>query len=1443
MHCINISSPEFVSLLEETKYTPTVLKAKIATWQSKNGLDKYPTKDNLLTYSDSLEIKKPSKEIIEGYLERAGVDTNALNDTMIDNNLSESRVLDMFQNFIKTIEGKQDYSTLPIEAGDLFVHMLGRDNLYVSKLYDLIQNTTTYKDFLANDALKYNEDIDKIKVEAVGILVGKYALKKEARNENDNETLHNKTVAIANNIVKEVNRLFTESQDKTLMNDIHETFKTHPDFNKASPTIRTQEDKVSDYNALKDYTKPHLVSIKYKTQRTYHADEIAWYQNNFDDVVVSEHLDENKRKYWAIKIPNPVKGDNTYSDDLIIEGVDYVFEQNPELSKIGTQGQYSSYIDTVFPKSINSEIQTLSTTLNLFKDGGVLNLIRKGNRIKEQETYLEVVIGTKEYKGYEGSTTRNYKAIVDVKEEFYRQTSEGEYTYFKIKKPSQILILGSPQDISGFKEYVSNEKVYSDDLEMTERDKKMIESNQMMLTGYDYIDKYVMRWGYEILRLRNNITPANKVKTEAKIFKITERLKELIANPENNIPIIIRTAKEQLAQVKNLIDTFNSEEVKGHENEFYSASMEYLMGWQDISNIFQTVDEYKNDEEKMKEFDLIQIQAQRYQQQLQDLYQEYIVSVFNEGNSSATMEELFSPQVKTNMLESQLLDISTSKLPVLRKLYTYVNRAILSSRLDAGMKSEEIEVEIEKLMLWAERAGKSKKEVWDYFKQTDDKGKATGRYVTKYSIEYYRAFKAAKDKNLFLLENADWVINEAKWKEAQEIMKKEWGEDSQMYWTWFNDNSPHGQASGGAAYGEWVPKDKWIDSRYTTIQKTKELKEFYDYFTEVIEERSAILPVKPKEGMLPEMKAGFLLDMAKYGTKDFYKGLGPAMLDAFKVKSEGVLDKRDRDVESNLPRKNIPVYMMGNTMKADEKSYDLGAVLKSFSAMSYLYEYRAKVEENVLITRDMFKKALEQQEVPGQDIQKKGIFGELLSKAGIGKNKAALAALEYYVDVMIYDVRKEPILITKPNEKGESWSFDKFVGFWNKITRLRGLSLNPFSATTNLFFGVASNLTHAAGSEDFTRADAFWALGKMLGSLSQPNEYKKIEMMLNRFELPRDYSDQTAIGSILSEKVEKGLMFLQTKTEMFNQGQLVLAKLNNIKVDTKAGKVSLFECYKVVKKNGKDRLVWDTEKYGEEQYGLTTDEGFALYENMQQLSKNLHGNYDPSSPIKMKSNDYGQALMVFRSWIPQTFMNRFGSERQDERLGRTFKGRYRSFGAQYKASGNWGKFLLDLSGQVISMHTLGLIKNNSTSKMEKDVDIANMKKNVQEMIFVLDLYLLGLILTGFEPDKKDKKWRTAYNFTLLQIMRTKQDMTFFVSPESQSSIVQNVSPTVKTITDAMAIPGAVYKLMIGDDEIKAGYNKDRSNLGRTVMKFLPATAPIQRMFELGDISDVTTAKR
>jgi hypothetical protein len=61
----------------------------------------------------------------------------------------------------------------------------------------------------------------------------------------------------------------------------------------------------------------------------------------------------------------------------IKEGIDFVFEQNPELAKIGTKEQYSEYLDSVFPNSKLKGIVYHGTSVDsynsILKEGFDLN--------------------------------------------------------------------------------------------------------------------------------------------------------------------------------------------------------------------------------------------------------------------------------------------------------------------------------------------------------------------------------------------------------------------------------------------------------------------------------------------------------------------------------------------------------------------------------------------------------------------------------------------------------------------------------------------------------------------------------------------------------------------------------------------------------------------------------------------------------------------------------------------------------------------------------------------------------------------------------------------------------------------------------------------------------------------------------------------------------------
>ena len=62
---------------------------------------------------------------------------------------------------------------------------------------------------------------------------------------------------------------------------------------------------------------------------------------------------ENNEEIEKVKedILKQFKIEDKETANKIKKGVDFVFEQNPELIKIGTKEQYSEYLDTIFPDS------------------------------------------------------------------------------------------------------------------------------------------------------------------------------------------------------------------------------------------------------------------------------------------------------------------------------------------------------------------------------------------------------------------------------------------------------------------------------------------------------------------------------------------------------------------------------------------------------------------------------------------------------------------------------------------------------------------------------------------------------------------------------------------------------------------------------------------------------------------------------------------------------------------------------------------------------------------------------------------------------------------------------------------------------------------------------------------------------------------------------------
>ncbi len=180
-----------------------------------------------------------------------------------------------------------------------------------------------------------------------------------------------------------------------------------------------------------------------------------------------------------------LKLEKNLEQKVIKQGVAELFESNPELANIGTQQQYSAYLDTIFPDSKikdivyhgsrdgaiekfrNSHFGTYfsyspikSTAFGNFTYKVIVNAKNPLILPKVDATTEEKEIYDKERRDFYNTNLFSideaplYK--YDSAIESSSTTNEG--VQIKIRTPEQIHILGSKDDVIKFKEFVSSKE-------------------------------------------------------------------------------------------------------------------------------------------------------------------------------------------------------------------------------------------------------------------------------------------------------------------------------------------------------------------------------------------------------------------------------------------------------------------------------------------------------------------------------------------------------------------------------------------------------------------------------------------------------------------------------------------------------------------------------------------------------------------------------------------------------------------------------------------------------------------------------------------------------------------------------------------------------------------------------------------------------------------------
>jgi hypothetical protein len=129
-HCVNRSSEEFKALAEQSNINPIVLAAKVSLWQEENGLDNFPTLENILN------VKSGVVELFKSNPELSNIGTQQQYSQYLDSIFPDSKVKDIvYRSGNVTKEEFEDSEHTPTDYMDLGSGLYLSPNKQIAEQY------------------------------------------------------------------------------------------------------------------------------------------------------------------------------------------------------------------------------------------------------------------------------------------------------------------------------------------------------------------------------------------------------------------------------------------------------------------------------------------------------------------------------------------------------------------------------------------------------------------------------------------------------------------------------------------------------------------------------------------------------------------------------------------------------------------------------------------------------------------------------------------------------------------------------------------------------------------------------------------------------------------------------------------------------------------------------------------------------------------------------------------------------------------------------------------------------------------------------------------------------------------------------------------------------------------------------------------------------------
>lgn len=731
-------------------------------------------------------------------------------------------------------------------------------------------------------------------------------------------------------------------------------------------------------------------------------------------------------------------------------------------------------------------------------------------------------------------------------------------------------------------------------------------------------------------------------------------------------------------------------------------------------------------------------------------------------------------------------------------------------------------------------------------------------YVTR--LEGFKAVQKAKFNNLATVKDTN------KYKKSIET----WIDNNDLInsrESWLND-------SNRKKYLEL--KQSVVEANYSTeyrkIQSIKPLKEFYDMWTEKMEQFADILGITNYYDLPPNFIPNIRKDVLEHLSSD---GLHIAagikeMMESFNV--------REEDIYRGTSEKRIPILFTNKFFTKDgkvdnnRKSYDLSKSLRIFGHMAYSYQHMNEIEPKINALKSLIGNPTpEQGGIESTDRMGRRIKGRIqpyLTKEG--RMTETYKLLDEITDCYLYGI--------KFTEKSLIPGMDT-VHFLTKAKN--------YNSVVKLSFAITPALGAYIAGKFGTRFNAKKGIAYTTEQLNhatkiQVTDTKLYQELTKFFDAENDsYLDRavhsqsfSAKNNIISSRTGFAPLRLADK---HITNHILVSMAQNYGVTKDGGIMRL-------NRNGIDNTQYKTilESLKTDEKGNVSIEGLSKQGFIQfraatkAAAGEIIGNMNADDLGKGDVNLLINQMMAFKSWLPALVQEYTGSLRWDETSQAMRWGRFASWMSDYSPSTNYttqeletgkymysylskvilpnmGKLILDISTFGLAP-TMGMKRINEVRAQREflkwqvknpglretvsfddflEIKEGQMKAMLMQMRVIIGFMALAMFLGGKGDDDKRPRYMQNYATRNLYKIFSKagSELTFMWNPSEFIRIMKNPIPVTGLLTQ---LKNTVFNGFDESRDLMVGENKknDPTPAGYYMMQWIPGEPQLARFLEI-----------